>query len=165
MGPTLAFARSARYPYANSIATLASAVHRWGNARVFPILCAVTSVVEILSSRSIVLGTLQQRAVGPGLNPCHTRVASLQRSQSVLKLQIAKERAVQSHATLCTRCMRSIPSPKTPCTWLCGNARDAVGNSVCSPKEPWARSRRAACELWRRCVNPVFGGGVCNLFW
>ena len=49
--------------------------------------------------------------VGPLLNPCHTRVASLQRSHSVKKLQNAEVRAVQTPATLCKRCGNAVQSP------------------------------------------------------
>jgi len=38
------------------------------------------------------------------LNPCHTRVASLQCSHSVYKTLIAELRAVQTTATLWKRC-------------------------------------------------------------
>ena len=48
VGPTL---DSACYRYTNTMATPASAGHRKGNTCVFPILCTVMSVFEILSTR------------------------------------------------------------------------------------------------------------------
>jgi len=55
-------------------------------------------------------------------NPCHTKVASLQRFHSVStafkKLQNAEVRAVQTPATLYKRCGNAVQSPRSNARWL-----------------------------------------------
>ena len=98
----------------------------------------------------------------PPSHPSGVLTASRQRSK---KLQIAEVRAVQSAAMLCTRCVRAVQSPRTPCGGVCfehaQNTRHGFafvqrvrrrlwkrcGAAFGSSSAPWTRCGRAACTL------------------
>jgi len=118
------------------------------------------------------------------LKSCHTRRASSQRLHSVQKsFRSPKDR-------LCSRQKRCGNAVKTQCTRIERHAEEFIlnmlttnaaawglhsvldsalvgrcGNTLGSSRAPWARCGRAVCTLYRRIVNPVFGLGVCNVFW
>jgi len=83
-------------------------------------------------------------------------VASLQRFHSILKKWIAKV-----HTEQCQQhCMRAVLSPRMLCggSYFKKDQRQLCGLAFAQRTVGFSRAPHA------RCVNPVFGGGVCNTF-
>jgi len=82
------------------------------------------------------------------LNPCHIRVASLQRSHNVKKLQIAEVRAVQTQATLWNRCGNAV---ETLCNRLERHAAAFILIMLRTNAAAWHLHSVIDSTLWQRC--------------
>jgi len=96
------------------------------------------------------MGSSVTRSLLHCLNPCHTRVASFQRSHSVKKVTDCRGmRCAVTSNDVCALCnhLERLAQNNRRVLGLAQRVRQRFGDAVGASSAPWVRCGRAACTL------------------